>query len=126
MRSSGEITGFHAHIYYGTKCGWFNRPCPERRKIAAALQNFFIMYDVKHPNAIKVGRMHDQPIGPHTQPMFAIEITPEAYSEVFKILILNHQDLPLLFHPVTGNDLEDHTVLATWLGEKLPLNLGKL
>jgi aromatic ring-cleaving dioxygenase len=126
MRDSGEITGFHAHIYYGTKCGWFTKPDPARREIAANLQNFLIMYEAKNPNTIRVGSMHDQPCGPHTQPMFEVEIETSAYAEIFKFLILNNKGLSILFHPVTGNEIDDHTILATWLGQKLPLDLDKL
>ncbi len=126
MRKYEEIQGFHAHVYYGTKCGWFTKPSPERRKTAASLQDFFIMYEAKNAGSIVVGRMHDEPTGPHTQPMFLIEIGLIAFAEVFKLLVLNHQDLSILIHPITSDVVEDHTNLATWLGEKLPIDLDKL
>jgi len=38
-------------------------------------------------------------------------------------LMLNRDDLVVLLHPETGDDLVDHTVHAAWFGAVLPLRL---
>jgi aromatic ring-cleaving dioxygenase len=37
--------------------------------------------------------------------------------------MLNRDDLVVLLHPETGDDLVDHTVHAAWFGAVLPLRL---
>jgi DOPA 4,5-dioxygenase len=37
--------------------------------------------------------------------------------------MLNREGLDILIHPETGDDVEDHTNHALWLGEKLELNI---
>ncbi|MGL5793939.1 MAG: DOPA 4,5-dioxygenase family protein, partial [Waterburya sp.] len=38
-------------------------------------------------------------------------------------LALNRNDLTILIHPLTGNDLKDHTDYAAWMGVPQELNL---
>ena len=38
-------------------------------------------------------------------------------------LMLNRDDLVVLIHPETGDDLTDHTAHAAWFGADLPLRL---
>lgn len=40
--------------------------------------------------------------------------------------LLEASGLTSLVHPLTDNDLADHTTLATWIGEPLPLKLDVL
>jgi DOPA 4,5-dioxygenase len=37
--------------------------------------------------------------------------------------MLNRDDLVVLLHPETGDDLADHTAHAAWFGAVLPLRL---
>ena|SRR5665213_2440739 len=105
MRNANEIGGFHFHIYYSN----------ESRKKAEDIFKCF-------PNA----HWYDKPVGPHTQPMFLIEVALLRMEEVYKFMILNRNGLSVLIHPLTVNELEDHTTSAGWLGDKVPLDLDKL
>jgi DOPA 4,5-dioxygenase len=39
-------------------------------------------------------------------------------------LSLNRQGLVVLIHPLTGDDLADHTEHAIWMGAVRPLDVG--
>jgi aromatic ring-cleaving dioxygenase len=41
-------------------------------------------------------------------------------------LLLNRGELSVLVHPLTGNDYDDHSRFALWLGTPLPLKLEVL
>ena len=103
-----EITGFHAHVYFD----------PDSRNVAALVrEGLGTQFDVR------LGRWHDQPVGPHPKAMYQVAFFPNQFSQVVPWLMLNHQGLDILVHPETGNDVKDHTAHALWLGEKLALNI---
>ncbi len=129
MRDIGDISGFHAHIYYGNPNGWFNNPYPLSQKYAAELREYFqslIIDGTLDGGDVKIGRMHDEPVGPHTQPMFQIQIGYESFKHVVQLLVLNHRELSVLIHPITGYALEEHTTMAMWLGNRLQIDVTKL
>lgn len=129
MRTIADISGFHAHIYYGNPNGWFEKPYPPHQKYAIELREYFqslVDNGTLDSGDVRVGAMHDEPVGPHTQPMFQIHIGYESFKHAVQLLILNHKDLSVLIHPLTGNAPEEHTNLAMWLGNKIPLDLNNL
>ena len=103
-----QITGFHAHVYYDTGC----------RDAAARVRE-----GLGGAFAVQLGRWHDQPIGPHPKAMYQVAFSPELFGKVVPWLMLNREELDILIHPETGDDVEDHTTHALWLGEKLELNI---
>jgi DOPA 4,5-dioxygenase len=103
-----EITGFHAHVYFD----------PETHEIAARVReglgaNFEVV----------LGRWHEKPIGPHPKSMYQVAFASEQFDKVVPWLMLNREDLDILVHPSTGDDVADHTKHALWLGNKLELNI---
>jgi DOPA 4,5-dioxygenase len=104
------VAHFHAHIYYdpATTRGRAERL---RERVAA-----------EFPQA-KLGRWHDELVGPHPQSMFQIAFPAEMLASFVPWLMLNRADLVVLLHPETGNDLADHTAHAAWFGAVLPLRL---
>lgn len=75
---------------------------------------------------VQAHRLHHEPIGPHPLPMFEADCLGENYLTVVNWLIANRGDLKVLIHPLSGNAMDDHTVYAQFLGEKLPLDLSVL
>jgi aromatic ring-cleaving dioxygenase len=117
------IPSFHAHIYYS----------PETREIAVGLREAFLEFarkrhavDWSYSMLTTVGKMHDDPIGPHTQPMFAVMFNAHNLLLIQNHLILHRNGLSVLIHPETGNELKDHTAHTIWLGKPVELDLGKL
>lgn len=113
MRDIAEITGFHVHVYFS----------PETRDKAIELHNWFVQLNSFN---ITAGEIHEEPLGPHTQPMFALNVGVYHITYVLKFMILNRNGLSVLIHPLTNNEVEDHTTSAVWLGDKLPLDLERL
>lgn len=77
-------------------------------------------------NQIIIRELRYQPIGPHPLPMFEINFGRSNLEKVLSWLIQNRGMLPVLIHPVTGNDMVDHSSGAMWLGYDLTLNKSSL
>jgi len=104
---------FDAHIYFETKD--LEKATQFRDKIKEHFkgETFF------------VGDMITVPIGPHPQPMFEANFPQEIFAEVVLWLMKKRGDFNILVHPLTGNDLYDHTQGAMWLGHAVKLNYSK-
>lgn len=59
--------------------------------------------------------------------MFEVNVfNPEQLGTLLSWFVANRGPCSVLIHPNTGNDVEDHTVHASWLGEKVPLDIDLL
>jgi DOPA 4,5-dioxygenase len=101
---------YHAHIYYPD----------DERAVAAALRERF----AGSPYALFVGQMTDRAVGPHPIPQFEVHFLEEARDDV--IAAIEDSGLRGLVHPLTDDDLADHTTLAHWIGEPLELDVSTL
>jgi aromatic ring-cleaving dioxygenase len=108
-----QITRYHAHVYYD--------PASSRHRAAVLRERVATLF----PDA-RLGRWHDQPVGPHPQAMFQIVFQPDRLSAILPWLMLNRSGLTILIHPETGNAYVDHARHALWLGAILPLRLDVL
>lgn len=112
------INSYHVHVYFTSD----QRKHAEHVHYLAA--ELTLSYD--DPQPVRVGRMHDAPIGPHPKGQFQIQTSDRALHLIIEMLMLNREQLDVLVHPVTEDELADHTERAMWLGNKLQLNLDKL
>jgi DOPA 4,5-dioxygenase len=55
--------------------------------------------------------------------MYQVAFLPEQFGKVVPWLMLHREELDILVHPETGDDVADHTKHSLWLGEKLQLNV---
>jgi aromatic ring-cleaving dioxygenase len=113
MPNPADIKDYHAHIYYDPAT---NRDRAERLRLRVA--ELF-------PSA-KLGRWHDELVGPHPQSMYQIAFPSTLLAAFLPWLMLNRDDLTILLHPSTGDAYADHTAHAAWLGRMLPLRLEAL
>ena len=68
-----------------------------------------------------VGTLRDRKVGPHPIPQFEIHFP---YLALPLLLPLPEGSaLTVLIHPLTDDDLADHTTLGRWIGQPLPLPL---
>lgn len=104
------ITAYHAHVYYDPAK---TRGDAERLRQRVA---------EKFPQA-KLGRWHDEMVGPHPQSMYQIAFPREMLGEFVPWLMLNRDGLTVLLHPETGDNYTDHSAHAAWFGAVLPLRL---
>lgn len=105
------VTGYHAHIYF------------DQESLAQAQS---LCLEAGQLFAVEVGRFHQKPVGPHPCWSCQLKFKKDKHTEVITWLALNRNQLNILIHPLTGNDLLDHTDYAAWLGEPQLLNLKAL
>jgi len=101
---------YHAHIYYSA----------DDRAAAEALRERF----AGDPALLFVGRMMDQGVGPHPIPQYEIHFHERAVTEV--AAAIEASGLRALVHPLTDDDLADHTTLARWIGGPVALDVTAL
>ena len=103
---------WHAHVYY------------DRDTWSVAEQLHLKLIDLKSsgaiPNLVLVGKMYDKGVGPHPKPQFEIQFLASALPDIDALI--RPTGLTALIHPLTDDDLADHTTLAEWIGEPLPLD----
>jgi len=107
------VEAYHAHIYYD--------PASTRDKAARLRERAARAF----PEA-RIGRWHDELVGPHLQSMYQIAFPAELIAAFLPWLMLNRDGLTVLLHPETGDAYADHTDHAAWLGNVLPLRLDVL
>ena len=109
---SAELAPYHAHIYYEF----------DRRAAAERLHREFAnsrgLGDLS--GVLFVGEMRDKSVGPHPQPQFEVHFFEDALPRV--LLLIRESGLTALVHPLTDDDLADHTSLALWISEPLALD----
>jgi DOPA 4,5-dioxygenase len=102
---------FHAHIYYSDA----DRPA------AVALRDRFL----DTPSQVLfVGRMMDGGVGPHPIAQYEVHFLEDARPDV--VAAIEDSGLRALVHPLTDDDLADHTSLAHWIGEPVELDVSVL
>ena len=108
MRASAP---YHAHIYYSEN----------DRAAAEALRDRFLAMPSR---VLFVGRMMDRGVGPHPIAQYEVHFLEGARPEV--VAAIEASGLKALVHPLTDDDLADHTNLAHWIGEPIKLDVSVL
>jgi aromatic ring-cleaving dioxygenase len=111
-RSMNPLAPWHAHIYYDLDT-W-----AVAQRLHQQLSGMLI--DGSFADLVLVGQMYDSGVGPHPKPQFEIQFYESAVPRIREIL--SASGLTSLIHPLTDDDLADHTTLAQWLGDPLPLD----
>jgi aromatic ring-cleaving dioxygenase len=108
---SPDVQGYHAHIYYDNDT-------------SAVAQKLHDTLAANFP--VEVGQLRDDPVGPHPVSQFAVIIKPEQFQTVVPWLMFNREGLDILVHPLTDDQVDDHSVYALWLGMPIELKLDVL
>ncbi len=109
QRPINKYTHYHAHIYFNEST---------LNQAIALCENAGEIFEVT------VGQIHEKLVGPHPCWSCQIFFTSDVFEELISWLDAHRSSLNILVHPLTGNNLEDHTVYASWLGESTKLNLS--
>ena len=65
--------------------------------------------------------------GPHPIPQMSAIFPKAAFTaDVVPWLMFNRQGLDILIHPLTDDEVEDHTTHAVWIGKPVDLHMDKL
>ena len=104
----------HAHVYFS----------PAERAAAEELRDCFARQAQSGDAILFVGRMTDGKAGPHPIPQFEVHFLGRSLEAVSAEI--EASGLRALVHPLTDDDLADHTTLGRWIGEKIDLDLSTL
>lgn len=102
---------YHAHVYF-----------QEGERAAASRLRELLAGMPEHVRF--VGKMTWNAVGPHPIPQFEVHFLESSLPIVVPVIEASH--LRALVHPLTYDDLADHTTLGEWLGEPVPLDLSAL
>ncbi|BAN25657.1 DOPA 4,5-dioxygenase family protein [Caballeronia insecticola] len=112
------ITDWHAHVYFDVEsrdAAWHLRMVIEHR-----------FADLLQSGALRLGRFHERPVGPHPLWSFQLGFGSELLAPMLEWLTLNHGALDVFMHPNTGDALRDHRDSAVWIGRSYELSLKTL
>ena len=106
-----ELNGYHAHVYYDA----------ETKPKAATLRETIIGKFNVEPGAFS-----DEPRGPHPISQFNVIFKTDEFQNIVPWLMLNHDGLDVLVHPLTESSYNDHSINALWIGKPVPMKLDIL
>jgi DOPA 4,5-dioxygenase len=101
---------YHAHVYYAA----------DQRRAAETLRDRF----ARDGDVLFVGRLMDGPVGPHPIAQFEIHFLEQSVPNV--VAAIEASGLRALVHPLTDDDLADHTTHGHWIGEPVELDVSVL
>jgi len=101
---------YHAHIYFDEA----------ERFAATQLRDDF----GRDPATLFVGDMTDGAAGPHPIAQYEVHFLGAAVPAI--VAKIEATGLRALVHPLTDDDLADHTTLAHWIGEPVELDVTVL
>lgn len=107
---TGLDSPYHAHIYFDD----------DERPGATSLRDAF----GRDPAILFVGAMTDGAAGPHPIAQYEVHFLGVARDAV--VAAIEATGLRALVHPLTDDDLADHTSLAHWIGEPVELDVTVL
>jgi aromatic ring-cleaving dioxygenase len=105
------IEAYHAHVYYD----------PAQNDAARRLCE-----SVRDRFGIAMGRMHDNPVGPHPRGSCQLTVLAERFGEVIPWLVVNRGVFTIFAHGLSGDEIKDHTDHVIWLGPSERLDLEAL
>lgn len=98
------ISEYHFHLYFNETT----------RASAATIRERLLGQRVF---SVRPGPLRDLPIGPHRLPQFQAAVLPGALEAALGWYLLHRGEHTVLIHPVTEDELRDHTRDALWLGD---------
>ncbi|CAP66773.1 uncharacterized protein PODANS_4_7280 [Podospora anserina S mat+] len=122
---NGRRGGFDIHVYY-----FQNNP--QQTQYARELWQ-----RIRHEfPELRIYTFWDRPVGPHPVAMFEVNLfTPAQFGAFIPWLAIWRGPLSVLVHPNTTHEddvphelereLKNHTERAIWLGERIPLDVGR-
>ncbi|KAK2597543.1 hypothetical protein N8I77_012322 [Diaporthe amygdali] len=117
--SKGRRGGFDIHVYY------MQSQLEYARQLYDRIRREF--------PELRIYRFWEKPVGPHPYAMFEVNLfTPAQFGAFIPWLVIWRGPLSALVHPNTDepgtleseSELRNHTQRATWLGDKVPLDLS--
>lgn len=108
-RPENRYQRYHAHVYFDAAT------LARARSLCVRAGELF---------DVAVGRVHEKRVGPHPHWSCQLAFEAHTFDGLIDWLDAHRDGLTVQVHACTGNDLADHTVHASWLGEPAELNLA--
>ena len=112
---TANLSPCHAHIYYTDE---------ERHRAERLRDDFLEQASQGQGDILFVGQMTDRAVGPHPVPQYEVHFLERSRSDL--ISAIEASGLRALVHPLTDDDVADHTTHAHWIGEPLELDVSTL
>lgn len=103
---------YHAHVYFDESS-------------QAKAEAFHLKMQQNH-NQTAVSPLRFELRGPHPKWMFTVNFNIEKFMSMIEFMQKHRDGLSILIHPLSGNEVLDHTGYAMFLGQKEDLNLAVL
>jgi DOPA 4,5-dioxygenase len=116
LLDANPLAPYHAHVYFteGTK--------PVARELQRRLRA--LLTADREAGLLVVEDLDETAVGPHSLPQFEIHCYAAYLSKLLPML--EASPLISVVHPVTDDDLADHTSLAQWIHGTVELDLEVL
>ena len=101
-----EILSYHAHLYYDEST------ILEAKNIREQCGKIF---------DLELGRLHEKEVGPHPRWSCQISVPVSKFGEVIPWLCIHRGNVDVFVHPLTVDELWDHTQGVIWLGKSYSL-----
>ena len=108
-----HILEFHFHIYFEGR----EKEALELWSLIKRKSTFF--------TAIPL-RMNREAVGPHPVPSYEVWVPQESFAAFYSFILQHRGNLTVFIHPLTRNELLDHTDRATFIGKPYELHLARL
>lgn len=102
---------YHAHIYFDAETVGYVEQLAE---------------DIARLFSLKVGRIHQRLVGPHTRWSVQILFSTKDFDRFIPWLDEHRQGLSVLVHAQSEDAIRDHTEHAYWLGDSCAIDLDGL
>jgi aromatic ring-cleaving dioxygenase len=100
---------YHAHVYFD------ETSTQQARELCQSAATQF---------GVTMGRVHQKLVGPHPHWSCQLAFDSMQFDALIPWLESKRDGLNILIHALTGKDIEDHTIHASWLGEPATLDLS--
>lgn len=108
-----QFNYYHGHFYF----------TPETLHSAEIVRQKMA---IELPQLLNIFPLLPRPVGPHPFPMFEFHFRSSDLELIRGWLQKNHAGHSVLLHPLSGNEIDDHTKYAEFVGDALPLNISFL
>lgn len=115
-----EIKEYHFHVYY------YQTNATSRSKALALRDDILRLTREGYFHAVPLATFNDVPRGPHPIGSYEVWCPRERFSRTYSYFALNRGELSVLIHPLTREEVKDHSERAVWLGKSFGLDLSQL
>ena len=109
QRPQNAYSQYHAHVYFD------ENSTEQARALCQTAATLF---------GVTMGRVHQKLVRPHPHWSCQLAFDSTQFDALIPWLETHRDGLNVLVHAQTGNNVEDHTTHASWLGEPATLDLS--